>query len=109
MGAWLIQVAYRMILDEARRSKPTAGLEGLADADVLHGRVERTAMAQAVRDAVFELPETHRAVVVLSVYEGLSHEEIARALEIPAGTVASRKNSALKTLRRRLAAWDELP
>ncbi len=109
LGAWLVQVAYRMILDEARRARPSTDLENVADANPLPGRVERTAMAQAVRDAITDLPETHRAVVVLSVYEGMSHDEVAQALGIPTGTVASRKNAALKTLRRRLAAWDELP
>jgi len=63
-------------------------------------------LAQAVRDAVVELPETHRGVLILSVYEDTSYGEIAAALEISPGTVASRKNHAVAMLRRRLAAWE---
>ncbi len=103
-GAWLLQTAYRLLVDEARRDRPETELGELCVPPV---PVERTALAQAVRDMVGELPEGQRAVVVLSVYEGLGHDEIAQVLGIPPGTVASRKNNALKTLRRRLAAWED--
>lgn len=53
-----------------------------------------------------ELPETHRSVLILSVYEELTYDEISEALEISAGTVASRKNHAIAMLKRRLAAWE---
>jgi len=43
-----------------------------------------------------------RAVVVLKYVEGLSYEEIAQVLELPAGTVASRLNRALDGLESRL-------
>jgi len=108
LGAWLLQTAYRQLIDEARRARPTDDLDKAVDP--MEGpqvRIERTAQAQAVRDAVAALPEIHRAVVVLSVYEDLTQSEIAEILEIPAGTVASRKAHALDTLRRRLAAWSE--
>jgi RNA polymerase sigma-70 factor (ECF subfamily) len=109
--SWLLTTVYRLCLDALaqERCRPV----GLDDFEVVDAtaavadRVERTALAQAVRDAVMELPPEPRAVVVLSVYEGLSYEAIAEALEIPVGTVASRKNHAIATLRRRLAAWEE--
>lgn len=107
LGAWLLRTAYRLVVDEVRRRRAHGTLDGLSDGDSLLLRVERTALAQAVRDAIVDLPEGHRAVVVLSVYEGLSQDAIAEILDVPSGTVASRKNHALKTLRRRLAAWDE--
>jgi RNA polymerase sigma-70 factor (ECF subfamily) len=110
LGAWLLQTAYRMLVDEARRDLPrTEAEEAIDPCEGPQARVERTALGQAVRDAVTALPESHRAVVVLSVYEGLSQAEIAEVLDIPSGTVASRKSYALETLRRRLAAWSELP
>ncbi|RYG47181.1 RNA polymerase sigma factor [bacterium] len=110
LGALLLRTAYRLLIDDFRQNRPASSLE--ESSSIFVGdplRVEQTALAQAVRDAVSELPETQRAVLVLSVYEGLSYDAISEVLAIPAGTVASRKNQALKTLRRRLDAWGELP
>lgn len=108
LGAWLLQTAYRLLIDETRRDLPQGEIEESVDlSEGPHARVERTALAQAVRDAVTALPEAHRAVLVLSVYEGLTQAEVAEVLDIPPGTVASRKSYALETLRRRLAAWTE--
>lgn len=110
LGAWLLRTVYRLLVDETRRNRPCDELdESMLVATDPHGPVERTALAQAVRDAVTSLPEAHRAVVVLTVYEELSLEAVAEILEIPAGTVASRKSHAIKALRRRLAAWEEAP
>ena len=106
LRAWLFRTAYRLIADEARRTRSEPLRDRIAGGLYPHDRVERTALGQAVRDAVAALPESHRAVVVLSLYEGLSGEAIAEILGIPPGTVASRKNHALRTLRRWLAAWD---
>jgi RNA polymerase sigma-70 factor (ECF subfamily) len=52
--------------------------------------------------ALGELPEEQRAVVHLKLWEGLTFEEIAAALEIPPNTTASRYRYALDKLRGRL-------
>lgn len=54
-----------------------------------------------VEDALRELPEAFRTVVVLREMEGFAYEEIAEILEVPAGTVKSRLTrgrAALKTI-----------
>lgn len=48
------------------------------------------------------MPRDYRDVLVLSVCEGLTYGEIADALGIPKGTVASRKAAALRMLRDRV-------
>jgi RNA polymerase sigma-70 factor (ECF subfamily) len=53
-----------------------------------------------VRQAVDELPEEYRTVVLLALVEELSYKEIAAALSIPLGTVMSRLHRG----RRRLQA-----
>ncbi len=55
-----------------------------------------------VQQALEALSEKLRVVVVLSVYQGLRQEEIARALEIPVGTVKSRMHLALKAMKELL-------
>jgi DNA-directed RNA polymerase specialized sigma24 family protein len=37
----------------------------------------------------------------------MSYEEISEALSIPLGTVGSRKNLAIASLRRSLAGWED--
>ncbi len=111
--SWLLATVYRLCLDCLRnRSRClTENLpqdeKGSPDASTVAGVVEAVALGEAVRQAIMELPESHRAVLILSVYEELSYEEIAAALEIPPGTVASRRSHAVAMLRRKLAAWEE--
>ncbi len=61
--------------------------------------VERREMVQVVREAIAELPLSHRAVIVLHYLEDLSLDEIAQVLDIPVGTVKSRLHYARQRLR----------
>ena len=49
------------------------------------------------------LDSKHRPVLVLRYFNELSYDEIARVLDIPLGTVKSRINQALKSLREQLS------
>ena len=60
-------------------------------------------MGSDVWDAVKELDERFRAVVVLRFTHDMQLEDIAAALDIPLGTVKSRLHTALKQLRSRLS------
>jgi len=104
LSAWLLRVANRLCLDSLAHT-PTAEALALNLAVESHC-LEESELALAVRLAVMELSEVHRSVLILSVYEEMSYDEIAEALEISPGTVASRKNHAIAALRRRLTAWE---
>jgi uncharacterized glyoxalase superfamily protein PhnB len=52
-----------------------------------------------VVDAIAALPDGERDALLLHAWEDLGYEEIARALEIPIGTVRSRLNRARRRLR----------
>jgi RNA polymerase sigma-70 factor (ECF subfamily) len=58
---------------------------------------------QAVRDAIERLPDHQRRVILLCEYSGMTYNQIAEALKLAPGTVGSRRNAALKRLRRELA------
>ena len=65
--------------------------------------IERNETALIVAEAVRALPLLQREVLILAEYEGLSLEEIARAVESEVGTVKSRLHRARENLRRMLA------
>ncbi len=58
-------------------------------------------------EAISELPEDFRTVVILCDIEGYSYEEIADFIDIPVGTVRSRLHRARKMLFTRLHKYAE--
>jgi len=58
--------------------------------------------AAAVRAAVDALPEKLRRALILCELSELSYAEVAAALEIPVGTVGSRRNAAVARMREQL-------
>jgi RNA polymerase sigma-70 factor, ECF subfamily len=62
-------------------------------------RLESAETAQKTRSAVQGLPTKQQQVLELVAFRGLKYGEAADALGIPLGTVKSRMNKALRTLR----------
>lgn len=58
--------------------------------------------SQYVRDALTQLPEKQRQVLLMAYYEGLSQSEIAKKLDIPLGTVKTWARQGLLKLRNTL-------
>jgi RNA polymerase sigma-70 factor (ECF subfamily) len=103
---WVYRIATNAALDVLRRERETV------DVDVLpipssgagpEAAVQEAEQSARVKQAVLELPEASRTVLVLREYEGLSYKEIADTLGIPIGTVMSRLNYARNRLRESLA------
>jgi RNA polymerase sigma-70 factor, ECF subfamily len=65
-------------------------------------QIEREHLAGLVHRALRTLSAAHREVLVLKEMEGLAYAEIAQALGVPEGTVASRVYHARAALRRAL-------
>ncbi len=72
-----------------------------AVADVIDAQLRLRAMAKLLD----ELPPGERDALLLQAWEALTYEEIAKALDIPVGTVRSRLN---RTRRRLRAGVDEI-
>jgi RNA polymerase sigma factor (sigma-70 family) len=68
---------------------------------------EQRQRATMLRRMLDRLPREQRDVLLLSEFGGLSTAEIAEVLNIPAGTVGSRKHNALSQLRRELSENDD--
>lgn len=105
---WVYRIAINTALDVLRR-KTHDSLDEFDAADHLAGDTPNPEAAfiqreqvDRVQSAIRALPDGARAVLVLREYGGLSYEEIASTLEIPAGTVMSRLNYARTRLREML-------
>ena len=111
--SWLCRISRNRALDQlrARRIHDAASSH---DADALErhlGRdsrdedqpaleLERSDEGEVMRAALGKLPGAQREVVALAYFGGMTHTEIAGALDLPAGTVKGRMRLALTRLRR---------
>jgi RNA polymerase sigma-70 factor (ECF subfamily) len=112
LSTWLYAITSRLCLSRLgtverrfRREDPEV-IERLGDAGAdPSAALERDEIRAALRRAIGELDEERRLVVVLRDLEGLPYEEIARALELPLGTVRSRLHRARMDLRDKLTRF----
>lgn len=106
--AWLVRTTFRLALDRIRGERRRMRREDAAalDAEVLAASVEDEALRGELRarvaDAVAQLPEKLRLVMVLVAIEEQDLAAVARLLELPEGTVKSRLHRARKELAERL-------
>ena len=73
-----------------------------------HERFEELELKDQIKEAMDELSEEFRTVLVLCDIEGLSYDKIAEILKCPAGTVKSRINRARSALRKKILEKREL-
>jgi RNA polymerase sigma-70 factor (ECF subfamily) len=59
-------------------------------------------IAETIKAAIDELPEDLRTAITLRELEGLSYDEIAKAMDCPIGTVRSRIFRAREAIDNRL-------
>jgi RNA polymerase sigma-70 factor (ECF subfamily) len=68
----------------------------------------RKELAAKIQEALAQVPEKHRAILLLREVEGMSYEDLARTLEIPKGTVMSRLFHARSKVQKILSEYLEL-
>lgn len=102
LRAWMVRIAVNEALMFLRDKKKMAIVETEADVpDVAEEPPDTTALtADAVAEAIAELPDGYRAVFNLFAIEGKSHKEIARMLNIEPDTSASQYHRARQMLAR---------
>ena len=83
----------------ARRKRGRMGEDlGAVELMAAPAGVSPQAGLEDLRVVLAAVPEIHREVLLMRYVDDMSLEEIARALEIPLGTVKSRIHNALKML-----------
>lgn len=100
--------AFRGRKPQVSMDEPIGGSEGQTLADVLQelrldtqSEIDRRAAAAFVHEAVEELGEEERAVVVATEIEGVPFHELAESWQVPINTLLSRKSRALRKVRDR--------
>lgn len=113
MSVWLYRLTYNASMDLIKRSRRgtvvqmPAGDEGteleLPDlAPLPDEELERREELEAVRDALSELDEDKRRILLMREYRDMSYADIARALGLEEGTVKSRLARARLALAENL-------
>jgi RNA polymerase sigma-70 factor (ECF subfamily) len=103
---WLLGVATNLVRNLRRTHRRWRSAidrlprPSIADFEVdVDERLDDERRMQAVLRVVGRLPRADQDVLALCIWEGLSYEEAALALEIPVGTVRSRLSRARARLR----------
>lgn len=126
LNTWLFRIAGNLCIDHFRRAKKhraiAFSLDEPHDAESAesgsrqayevpdmtyepHRVAESAETAQQIQQALGQLPEKLRAVLILHDIEGLPYDEIAQIAGCPLGTVKSRLFNARLQLRQRLTNY----
>ena len=104
--AFLLRLAHNAAIDLMRRRGARQKYhDQLADETPVFApgdNPDETGFRESLSRALAELPPDQRAVVHLKLWENLTFEQIAEALDIPPNTAASRYRYGLDKLRARL-------
>ncbi len=122
-STWLFRIVTNIYLDKRKRTKTHVNIPldeyiELEENSVARQyedpapdpleMLEETERNSALQQAINELPDYQRVMVLLFHTKGLSYEEIAGIVDLPIGTVKSRLNRARLALRQKLDGVREL-
>jgi RNA polymerase sigma-70 factor (ECF subfamily) len=99
-GAWLRRIGINLAISYLRRQKLARFLPARLYVTPDRRDYDRAEARDVVTKALTGLSPKLRAAVVLHYYDGLTREEIALVLGVPAGTVASRIAKAVAIMRK---------
>lgn len=105
--SWLVRIAWRLALDRRRSERRRGAREQVVSSGSPASRTaEDIAAARQTEERVWqaldELPEKLRIVVVMAAIEGQGLRDVAALLGLPEGTVKSRLHEARRRLLGRL-------
>src|SRR5437763_16595181 len=104
--AWLLAIVHHRAIDHVRRrayrDERQQALDAVADppdsADTWE-QARRSVEGRHVREALEQLPPDQRRSITLAYFGGYTHDEIARLLGLPLGTVKGRLRIGLQKMR----------
>jgi RNA polymerase sigma-70 factor, ECF subfamily len=100
---WMLNIARNAAIDRIRSRGFRDGLKNQPlseNVDISGGSFTNPDINDVgLRKVISRLKEEQRVLIDLSYFQGFTHEEIAKAMNIPLGTVKTRIRSALIQLR----------
>ena len=108
--SWLFTVLRNCFLKDQQRRRPVpvgtlkVNIESIPDKPPKSGDIDQ----ERLQEAIDQLPDGFRLVLVMFYFEERSYREIAKELELPIGTVMSRLARAKGHLRSRLFEPDRV-
>ena len=102
---WMLNIARNAAIDKTRSKafQQSQKIQPLLDGETFQPSVKPGIDDYGLKKMLLKLKEEQRQLIDLSYYQGFTHEQIAKALDIPLGTVKTRIRSALTQLRALLS------
>ncbi|MGZ3838868.1 MAG: RNA polymerase sigma factor [Flavisolibacter sp.] len=102
---WMLNIARNAAIDKTRSKsfQQMQKQQPLSDGEFVSGSVKQGTDDYGLKKVLLKLKEEQRRLIELSYYQGFTHEQIARAMDIPLGTVKTRIRAALTQLRALLS------
>ncbi len=76
-------------------------------ADTPENEVAGTSADRMIKDFINELPDDQREALIMRYYDGYTNAQIAKKLNIPPGTVASRVRYGKQALEKRITKYEK--
>lgn len=105
LRAWLFVILRNVLINDYNRGQRGPSFTEMPETHAslaVSGGQEQHLMLKEVRDALDQLPEEQREIILLVPVGGLAYEEVAQVLDLPIGTVRSRLSRARSALREAL-------
>jgi RNA polymerase sigma factor (sigma-70 family) len=100
---WMINVARNAAIDKLRSRSYQDSLKNQSIQESVDTNVAASTLPQVgdvgLKKVLTRLKDEHKVLIDLSYFQGYTHEEISKLLDIPLGTVKTRIRSALTHLR----------
>ncbi len=109
LSTWLCQIAYRVFLADIKRAR-AARLETVDEAepeDRTRTSADAALLRHDVEHALARLSHAERDAIALTFGRDMTHEEAARILDCPLGTLKTNVARGLEKLERHMRPWSE--
>ena len=101
--AWMLRICRNVAIDEVRRNRSMRANDSWAAMAGAHGQSGDSDLLIDLRSCWKRLPPDQADALTRHYFHGFSHDELARQLRLPLGTVKSRIRRALISLRGSLS------
>ncbi len=103
--SYLFTTAYHLFIDHTRKEKKKTTMDAVAPQEYAHND-QYTDLQEILHEAIAQLPDKQRSVVMLRDYEGYSYQEIANITKLSESQVKVYIYRARVFLKKYLVSMD---